>query len=310
MAPMLAEPAPALPAGMAGLLTAKGGGSAGEWLLERKFDGFRCLAVKAAGVATLWSRNRLPYTERFPEVGAAVAALPVDDVVLDGEVVAADGEGRGGLDGLHAPGARRSLVVFDILRLLGHPTTDRPLEERRALVAALLAEAPPGLVASEEVDLPLPEALAWACAQGWEGLVAKRRGSPYRSGRSSYWRKLKCVSTAEMVVGGWTDPQRGSRGFGALLVGYHDEEGLRYAGRVGGGFGDATLARLDALLAEREMDRPPFVDAPPGSGYHWVRPELVIAVAFSEWTSAGRLRHPRFAGLRPGVEPAGVTRHR
>ena len=151
--------------------------------------------------------------------------------------------------------------------------------------------------------------LADACAQGWEGLIAKRADAAYAGGRSRDWLKLKCVRDQEFVVGGWTDPGGARHGLGALLVGYHDTTGdLRYAGKVGTGFDEAALTMLHGRLADLHTATSPFVDAVREKGQHWVRPDLVAAVGFSEWTGDGRLRHPRYQGLREDKDPRQVVR--
>jgi bifunctional non-homologous end joining protein LigD len=150
-----------------------------------------------------------------------------------------------------------------------------------------------------------------ACGKGWEGIIAKRADSPYRPGRTRDWLKFKCVNAQEFVIGGYTDPRRSRTGFGALLLGYCDSDGkLRYAGRVGTGFDRHTLTSLHAALATDERPEPPFepVRGLPRSGVHWVEPRLVAQVGFTEWTAGGRLRHPKFQGLRRDKDPADVTR--
>jgi bifunctional non-homologous end joining protein LigD len=149
-----------------------------------------------------------------------------------------------------------------------------------------------------------------ACAKGWEGLIAKRADAVYVPGRSPSWRKLKCLASQEMVIGGWTEPQRSRTGFGALLVGYYDGDKLRYAGKVGTGFTEATLRSLHAELQKGELDTSPFVDPVRERGVHWAKPKLVANIGFSEWTREGRLRHPRFEGLRPDKGPKEVVRER
>ncbi len=152
--------------------------------------------------------------------------------------------------------------------------------------------------------------LAHACASGGEGLVLKRKDSVYVSGRSSDWCKLKCSASQELVIGGWTEPRGTRTGFGALLVGYYDDDRLRYAGKVGTGFTQETLTRLAANLAELDQPESPFADPVKEKTAHWVAPRLVANIAFSEWTRDGRLRHPRFEGLRPDKEPRSVVRER
>lgn len=298
-----------------------------DWVLERKIDGLRCIAARSGPDVRLWSRNRLPYTERFSHLVAALKELPVESFVLDGEVAAFGPDGTTSFAGLQrpAPGVTVSYCAFDILSLLDHDTSELPLRERRQLLSRLLGDSSEALRLPEEVAGEAGPALASACERGWEGLVAKRLDEGYTSGRSSSWLKLKCVGNQEMVIGGWTEPRSTRVGFGALLVGYNDRSGLRYAGKVGTGFDAATLTSLHAELQARATSESPFVDdvgaALSGSrspsaarralqAVHWVRPELVAQVGFTEWTPDGRLRHPRFEGLRSDKKPSEVTRER
>jgi ATP-dependent DNA ligase len=193
------------------------------------------------------------------------------------------------------------------LHLLGQDTTALGLADRKALLRQAIEEGN-GLRVVPELEGDAEPLVDRACRDGWEGIIAKRLDSPYRSGRSGDWRKLKCAASQELVIGGWTEP-RGSRiGFGALLVGVHDDTGLRYAGKVGTGFTSETLASLKADLVRREVATSPFVDNVREKMAHWVRPDLVADIAFGEWTTDGRLRHPRFQGLRPDKDPAQVRR--
>jgi bifunctional non-homologous end joining protein LigD len=280
---------------------------AGEWVLERKLDGLRGIAVRNGASVELWSRNHQSYTARFPAVVRALASLAADNFVIDGELAAFDADGRTSFSLLQR---RESAVLcaFDLLHLLGRSTVDLGVAERRHLLARLVTPGP-ALRVVETVGGDPAEALARACAQGWEGLIAKRAGSPYRSGRSADWLKLKCSASQELVVGGWTDPKGSRQGFGALLVGYYDDGGaLRYAGKVGTGFDTATLADLYARLEARRRPCSPFADDVKERGAHWVEPYLVAQVAFTEWTSHGRLRHPRFEGLRSDKAAGDVVR--
>jgi ATP-dependent DNA ligase len=260
-----------------------------EWIFERKFDGIRLLTFKHGRQVRLLSRNRLP--QRHPTIEAAVLALPVRDVILDGEVA-----WRGG-SGYH---------VFDVLWLNGEILTGRPLEERRALLARLPLEAP--LLRVAEVKGPKP----WerACAEGWEGVIAKRREAPYEHRRSPHWLKMKCEASQELVVGGFTDPQGGRVGLGALLVGYYDGDDFVFAGKVGTGFDRKLLLELRARLGRAQIPQSPFTRATglPRSRVHWVRPMIVVQVAFIEWTVHGKLRHPRLVGIREDKSPREVVR--
>jgi bifunctional non-homologous end joining protein LigD len=280
------------------------------WIYQRKLDGLRCLAVRNGPQVELWSRNHLSFTPRFPEIAAALAALPADNFTIDGELVAFDGD-RTSFARLQQPQspARPELHAFDLLHLLGQDTTGLPLSDRRRLLAQLLEGVADQVRLVEAVEGDAESLLAAACRDGWEGLIAKRADSDYRGGRSPDWRKLKCTTSQKLVVGGWTDPSGQRSGLGALLVGYYDDEGnLRYAGRVGSGFDDREIADLQRALGELATQASPFTDAGRVKGSHWARPELVVEVTFSEWTPEGRLRHPRFERVRIDANPTEVRR--
>ncbi|MDA8063718.1 MAG: non-homologous end-joining DNA ligase [Actinomycetota bacterium] len=269
------------------------------WQYERKLDGLRCIAVRNGPEVELWSRNHLSYTARFPAVAAALGRLGAEDLTLDGELVA-PGAGAGSFGRLVRAGRNGSalLVAFDLLALLGRPTTGLPLADRQSLLRRLVEGSDPPLQVVEVLEGDLPALLQRACDSDWEGLVAKRKGSPYRSGRSRDWQKIKCRATAELVLAGWTEPSGARTALGAVLVGYYDGAGrLRYAGKVGAGFDEGSLQRLGAELAAREQPGCPFADEVREKGAHWARPELVGAFSFAEWTAGGRLRHPAFQAL-------------
>ena len=260
-----------------------------DWVFERKFDGIRLLAYKRGADVRLYSRNRL--LQELPAVASAVAALPADEVILDGEVT---WDGRSGYH------------VFDILWLDGHLVTARSLEERRALLEALPFAPPLERVAL--LDDPAP----WerAAHEGWEGVIAKRRGSPYEHRRSKHWLKMKCEASQELVVGGFTDPQGKRVGLGALLVGYYEGADFVFAGRIGTGFDTKLLLDLRRRLDAIEVPQTPFTKATglPRLRAHWARPEIVVQVAFIEWTVHGKLRHPRLVGVRFDKDPRAVVR--
>jgi len=281
-----------------------------DWQYERKFDGLRCVAVRTAGQVDLLSRNRLSFNARFPEVVDALAKLSCEQLVIDGELVAFDGDQTSFALLQSSPHPEHlTYCVFDLLDLGGEDTTGLSLTERQALLAATLGEghAPLSLVrplAGRPADL-----LERACESGWEGLIAKRVESAYHPGRSPDWQKLKCTASQELVISGWTEPTRSRVGFGALLVGYYDDHGrLCYAGKVGTGFTNQLLIQLHQQLLAREIPESPFADPVREKGAHWARPELVGEVAFTEWTGDGRLRHPSFHGLRPDKPAREVRR--
>ena len=257
-----------------------------EWMFERKYDGIRLLAFKQGPDVRLYSRNRLP--QHIPALAEAIARLPVQDLILDGEVTWS---------------GQRAYHVFDILWLEGRSVTSLPLDERRALLSQLPLRAPLERVGT------LDDAQPWAraCSEGWEGVIAKRRDSPYEHRRSKHWLKMKCEATKELVVGGFTDPQGGRVGLGALLVGYVEGSELVFAGKVGTGFDTKLLIELRARLDALEIPKPPFTKATglPRVRAHWVRPEIVVHVAFIEWTVHGKLRHSRL--LSVGAEAREIS---
>lgn len=261
-----------------------------DWIVERKFDGIRLIAFKDGPHVRLLSRNRLP--QDIPRLADAIAQLPVDDLILDGEITwdpsTADHEGAGA-------GVAPGYHVFDILWLDGRSVTSQPLHERRALLAKLPLRPP--LRRVEALD----EAEPWARArrEGWEGVIVKRRDSPYEHKRSKHWLKMKCESAQDFVVGGFTDPQGGRVGLGALLVGYTDAADFIFAGKVGTGFDTRLLRDLRGRLDAIEIPESPFAKSKglPRLRVHWVRPRIVVRVAFIEWTVHRKLRHSRLLGV-------------
>jgi bifunctional non-homologous end joining protein LigD len=265
------------------------------WVFERKLDGIRCLAVKDHGSTRLYSRNELSLNDRYAPLAAALDADVGDGFVVDGEAVAFVG-GRDRFGG--GEGGELFYYVFDVLFADGRDVRSLALEERRTVLEGVLRWQGP-LRMTEQMTGDGALLLADACHHGWEGLIAKRLGTPYVSTRSRDWLKLKCTRAQELVIGGFTAP-RGSRpDLGALLVGHFDGDRLRYAGKVGTGFTRATLRELSELLGPLVRQTSPFE---PEKGIPraatWVQPELVAQVAFMEWTPDGRLRHPAFLGLR------------
>ena len=282
-----------------------------EWIFERKLDGIRCIAIKGGGRVRLLSRNALPLDARFPEIRAALETDPADGFVVDGEVVAFAGA-QTSFAALQQRGdrghrARALLYLFDVVHLAGMDTTGLPQRARKAVLRdALRWRDPVRLTVHRNAEgLALYEE---ACRKGWEGLIAKRADAPYVHGRSRDWLKMKCDAAQEMVIGGWTAPRGSRTDLGALLIGVYDDGRLRYAGKVGTGFTQATLRDLAARLAPLRRDGSPFADAPRLRDATWVEPRLVAQVGFTEWTRDGRLRHPRFLGLREDKAPEEVVR--
>jgi len=290
------------------------------WIFERKLDGERCLAFRSGQGVRLMTRNQKEDTSTYPEITEALAAQRAGDFIIDGEIVAFDGSQTKFARlqqrlGVRHPGPDLlaevpvSYYIFDLLWADGRDVRPRPLRERKQILHDLLTFAD-ALCFTEHKDTEGEAYFRQACASGWEGVIAKRADAPYQAGRSRDWLKFKCESGQEFVIGGFTDPRGTRTGFGALLLGYYDPgHQLVYAGKVGTGFSRPTLNSLHATLAGLEQDHPPFDRGRlPRSGVHWVQPRLVAEVGFSEWTTDGELRHPRFQGLRDDKEPADVVR--
>jgi len=260
-----------------------------EWSFERKFDGIRLLAFKRGAEVRLYSRTRK--LQHLPAVASAISALPVHDLILDGEM-AWDG--------------RTAYHVFDLVWIDGRDVTHLTLTERRALLRALPLRAP--LKRVSELD----DAEPWerARVEGWEGVIAKRRDSRYEHRRSKHWLKMKCELVHDFVVGGFTDPQGGRVGFGALLVGYFEGDDFVFAGKVGTGFDTKLLTDLRTRLDAAEVEKTPFTKATglPRVRAHWVQPRIVVEVAFLEWTKYTKLRHSRLLRLRTDRRPRDVIR--
>jgi ATP-dependent DNA ligase len=262
-----------------------------EWTFERKYDGIRLISFKRGADVQLYSRNHLP--QQVPAVASSIAGLPADQLILDGEL---DWD-------------QREYHVFDLLWRDDRDLRALSLDDRRAELSTLPLIAPVSRVMPVEADVP------WECAreQRWEGVIAKRRDSIYEHRRSRSWLKMKIEASQELVVGGFSDPEGKRVGLGALLVGYYDAgAGLVFAGKVGTGLDTALLlslrARLDAILRPTS----PFSVATdlPRLRVHWVEPQIVVQVAFMEWTAYGKLRHPRLVGIRNDKAPRDVVRER
>jgi len=283
-----------------------------EWVFEEKYDGIRAVAEKKKKRVLLWSRTGQDLTAGFTEIVDAIRALPDHDLVLDGELVVFDRGGtsrfqllqRRGVD----PRVRPVYVVFDVLRTNGRDVTRRALEERRARVVDLVPKKVGVLMPSRQLRGGGTGALATAQAKGWEGVIAKLRGSAYEEGaRSRSWRKVKVRGESEFVIGGYTPPQGSRTEFGALLVGMFDGPKLRYVGKVGTGYTQDTLRDLGARLRSLRTDEAAFEPAPRMRDATWVRPELVAQLVYQEWTADGKLRQPAFLGLRSDKKPKEVT---
>jgi bifunctional non-homologous end joining protein LigD len=281
-----------------------------NWIYERKLDGIRILAYREGGRVKLESRIGRSRNQSFPDLVKALEKEPAGDFVIDGEVVAFEGS-RTSFQKLQRGGGPVYYYVFDILLLDGEDVTAKPLRERKQLLRNAL-EFHGHVRSTSHRNGDGLGYFEYACKHGWEGLIAKRADGPYVQKRSRDWLKLKCSFEQELVIGGFTAPHGSREEFGALLVGYYEDGELKYAGKVGTGFSRQTLRDLGRRMRELERDDPPFGERvhPVPRGTRWVEPELVGQFGFSEWTRDGRLRHPRFLGLRDDKPAREVVRER
>ncbi len=293
--------------------------SSPDWVFERKLDGERCGALRRGGRVTLLSRTGRVMDGAYPEL---VDALSVKgpDLLIDGEIVAFKG-GQTSFERLQqrmqirdAERARRSPVaiyyyIFDLLELAGEDVRPLPLLERKARLREAVAFHG-DLRYSTYRRGDGETAFRSACRRGWEGVIAKRASSPYVATRSRDWLKLKCAHGQELVIGGWTAPKGSRERLGALLVGYYERDKLRYAGKVGTGFDRQTLHRLGDELERRQRPTSPFEAGDPPRHARWAEPELVAEIGFAEWTRDGKLRQPRYQGLRDDKPAREVVRER
>ena len=284
-----------------------------DWIFERKLDGIRCLATRDGSGVRLVSRTGRGMNHEYPTIVEALERESSDDFIADGEIVAFE-KGVTSFSRLQRRGRERVpvfLYLFDLPRHAGEDLRTLPLRERKARLRQALEFGGPVRYTPHRNGEHGEEMFREACEKGLEGVIAKRADSPYLSGgRSRDWLKLKCHAEQELVIGGYTAPKGSRTEFGALLVGYYDDGGtLRYAGKVGTGFDHHTLRALGERMRGLEQDEShfePFKPIPPGT--HWVRPELVAQIGFTEWTRDGRLRHPRYLGLRDDKPARDVVR--
>ena len=292
-----------------------------DWIHEVKFDGYRMLCRVADGRATFVSRNALDWTNRLGRLAEAAAELPLEQALLDGEVVSLLANGLSSFQSLQnafRDGRTGQLVyyVFDVLQAEGYNLAELPLTERKKILAAMIPQNDGGPIRlTEYLEGAGPTVFEQACKLGLEGIISKRQDRPYRSGRGFDWVKSKCLHREEFVIGGFSAPAESRHGFGALLLGYYDRrQRLVFAGRVGTGFSDKTLADLHRQLDKLAQKASPFENLSgrtgPARDVTWVQPELVAQVEFSNWTDDGLLRHPAFLGLREDKPARQIVRDR
>jgi bifunctional non-homologous end joining protein LigD len=287
-----------------------------EWIHEMKFDGYRIQGHIKNGIAHLYTRNALDWSNSFPHILKGLGRLKCEDAIMDGEIVALDEDGR-----THFQRLQNSLkskndlglryYVFDIMYLNGQDLRALPLLERKEILKQLLKNAGEHILYSDHFLDGGVEFYQLSCDHHLEGIVSKLADSPYRSGRSDLWTKTKCTLRQEFVIGGWTDAQGGRSGFGALLLGVYEEGKLRYAGRVGTGFDLQTLRYMRKMLSGLEVEESPFeLNSPKGKNLHWVKPKNVCEVSFTQWTDEGFLRTPVFMGIRKDKPAADVSKEK
>jgi DNA ligase D-like protein (predicted ligase) len=292
------------------------------WVFEAKLDGQRSLLWRRRSTVRLITRNEKDRTSHYPDLVEAVGRGDTAPLIADGEIVAFRGDVTSfarlqeRMQNARPSAAQVAAVpvlfyLFDLIWFDGHDLSALPLLARKSLLRRAVGFEDP-IRFSEHLDEEGEVAFRASCEKGWEGLIAKRASSPYTHARSNDWLKFKCVNEQEFVVLGWTEPHGARSGFGALLVGYHEDGELRFGGKVGTGFSEREIAMLAGRLGLLEQSVPTVADMKGLSmkGVHWVRPELVAQVGFSEWTPDGKLRHPRYVGLRDDKRPEQVVRER
>lgn len=282
-----------------------------NWTYELKYDGFRAIsAITPDGVA-MWTRNEIDLKTRFPHVARALETWKAPEMVLDGEIVALDEKGAPRFQLLQGGEHAEKLFVFDVIWLDGRDLRRLPYTERRALLEKALRRAPAAVKVSQIVRGPGKEALDRAAAAGYEGLIAKRNTSLYENRRSREWLKLKALNQQELVIVGWQPSTHSSREIGSLHLAVRGDDGeLTYAGKVGTGFSAKLRTWFLDELTKDVVPKPPVRNAPRIRTATWVKPRFVAQVAFTEWTSDGRLRHPSFLGLRDDKSPEEVVREK
>lgn len=289
------------------------------WLFEPKLDGERALVFRQGREIRILSRNQKILNEKYPELAAAFEAQSQKSFTVDGEIVTFAGEVTSFARLQQRMQVQRpsrellkeipvSFYAFDLLFQGSDDLRRLPLRRRKELLAKTL-NFNEQLRYTGHRETDGESFYHEACKQHWEGVIAKNGDSPYISGRSTQWLKFKCTSEQELVIGGYTDPKGERTGFGALLVGYYERGKLKYAGKVGTGYDNQTLRRMGKQLADAETNRNPFAgEGLPIKGVHWVKPKLVAQIGFTEWTTDGKLRHPRFLGLRDDKAAEEVVR--
>ena len=290
-----------------------------DWIFERKLDGERCLIFKKDGKVELMSRNKKELNNTYPELVEAMESQKADNFIADSEIVAFDGkitsfrklQKRMHLknpDEIANSKVKVYIYIFDLMYYSGYEMDELPLGERKSLLRKLLDFKDPIRFTSHRNEKG-EDYYREACRKQWEGLIAKKANSNYAHSRSSNWLKFKCENEQEFVIVGYSKPQGERKGFGAILIGFYEDENLKYAGKVGTGFTDQMLEELHKQFQKIEVKQPRLKDDDLSTkDVHWLKPELVAEVAFTEWTSSDKLRHPRYLGLRRDKDPKDVVK--
>ncbi len=292
------------------------------WQYEVKLDGYRAVGARTKMGVELWSRNKKDFSRRFQNIARALEALPVE-TVLDGEIVAVNGDGQPSFSSLQNFGDGAGVILFyafDAPVLAGFDLRSKPLATRREILRELISKLPDTIRFSETFDASAPDLMAAVRANGLEGVVAKRRDSSYKPGdRSGAWVKVRANGGQELVIGGYIPA---STTFDSILVGYYEGSDLMYAGRIRNGFTPASRRTVFSNFAGLSISKCPFRNLPEsgkgrsGEGLtaedmkkcRWLKPQLVAMIEFLEWTPDGRLRHPRFVAVRDDRIPREITR--
>jgi bifunctional non-homologous end joining protein LigD len=279
-----------------------------NWIYEEKYDGVRMLAYKQGEKVTLISRNAIDRTARYPAIATAIGKLKAETVLLDGEIAVFNKKHVSSFQALQQGKGEPVYAVFDCLYRDGEDLRRRPLSERHKQLEEVIGGAKEPLLISARVADDGIKAFQIASKRGYEGIVAKNLASPYVEKRSSNWLKVKAHKEEEFVIGGYTPPAGSRKYFGALLIGVYDGDKLKYAGKVGTGFDEKSLAELFKKFAPLKRAKSPFAEDVREKGATFVTPKLVAQLSFTEWTSDGKLRHPVFLGLRDDKKAREVTR--
>jgi len=291
-----------------------------DWIYERKFDGERCIVVKNGKSVKLLSRNKKNLTDTYPEIQDAVKNQN-GSFIIDGEIVAFKKNVKSferlqermkikDRNEAKYSNVKVYFYIFDLMFTEGYDLRKLTLTDRKRILKQKIKFNDP-LRFTIHRNKNGEKYLKEACRKKWEGLIAKDMNGTYVSSRSKKWLKFKCVNQQELVIGGYTDPEGERIGFGALLVGFYEDGNLKYAGKVGTGYDDETLKELSKKMRKIKKKKPPFGKGKlPSKNVHWIKPNLVAEIGFTEWTKGDKLRHPRYLGLRDDKDPEDVVKEK